>query len=111
MDKISVRDYVEQNDVPFVCLYDQMDRAFTTLQVEGMKAVEHEDTEFNNDFSVDPLADPRLDRMDLYNMVDSKDRDKIMNAQSSYDVGPSDASDLVGVESASEPSSGSGSGE
>lgn len=96
-------------EVPFVCLYDQLSRAFSSLQVQGMKSVPHEDDEFNNDFSVDPLADPRLDKMDLYNMVSSNQRDEIMNAQPSFNVGDSDL--LPAAAASSESTSDSGSGE
>lgn len=96
--------------VPYVSLHTQLSKALSTMQIENMKSVEHEDDELNNDYSVDPLADPRLDKMDLFGMVDSQDRDKIMNATSSFDVGPSD--DLGPVSEASdETPSVSGSGE
>lgn len=97
------------NDVPFVCLYDQLSNMMSTLTVSNMKAVEHEDTEENNDFSVDPLADPRLDKMDLYNMVDSQDRDRIMSAQSSFATEQSDY--IPEAAAADESTSDSGSGE
>lgn len=92
--------------VPFIGLYDQLDRAFSTLQVENMKSVEHEDSDLNNDFSVDPLADPRLDKLDLFNMVDGDDRDVLMNSNPSVvSAGGDDFGDD------SESSSDSGSGE
>lgn len=96
------------NTVPYVSLYSQLEGAFKTLQVSNMKAVDHEDTELNNDYSVDPLADPRLDKMDLFNMVDSKDRDAVMNSTPSFDVGPADVDPLV---SENDSSTESGSGE
>ncbi|QXN75226.1 hypothetical protein [Microvirus mar46] len=99
-------------DVPFIGLYDVIDKAFSSLQIEGMKTVPHEDTDENSDFSVDPLADPRLDKMDLFNMVDSKDRDVVMNASASYDV-PLDQPDQPDQPqvSISESPSDSGAGE
>lgn len=78
-----------------------------------MKSVTHEDTEENNDYSVDPLADPRLDKFDLYNMVDSSERDAIMNANPSFVVDGSDsvqAAPEAAVDSSS-VTSDAGSGE
>lgn len=61
-------------------MYETLSHSFSTLKVEGMRAVEHEDKEDNDDYAVDPMADPRLDRFDLFNMVDSRDRDAVLNA-------------------------------
>lgn len=97
--------------VPYVCLYSQLELALSTMKVENMKSVEHEDDELNNDYTVDPLADPRLDKMDLFNMVDSQDRDAIMNSTPSFDVGPSDATDILNSPKPVESTSDSGSGE
>lgn len=96
--------------VPFVSLFEVLDKAFSTLQVENMKAVPHEDTEYNDDYSVDPLADPRLDKMDLFNMVDTKHRDAIMSAQASFDYAPSPDVEDSGVSNSEAPSA-SGPGE
>lgn len=96
--------------VPYVCLYDQLDKAFSTLQVENFKSVQHEDDELNSDYSIDPLADPRLDRMDLFNMVDSDQRDELMNASASYNVS-SDVVESPSEASEAAPKSAAGSGE
>lgn len=74
-------------------MYETLSRAFSTLKVEGMRSVEHEDKEDNNDYSVDPMADPRLDRFDLFNMVDSRDRDAVLNASRGDAVSLSDEND------------------
>lgn len=98
--------------IPFVSMCSQLSRAMETLQISDMKSVEHEDKELNNDYSVDPLADPRLDKMDLYNMVSPEDRDKVMNAQSSFAVADGDSDNLgATAESAVDSTSESGSGE
>lgn len=97
--------------VPFVCLYDQLDRAFSSLQVENMKSVEHEDDEMNNDFFVDPLADPRYDKLDLFNMCDGDQRDAIMNASPSFVAADGDDDYGLLESDASKTSSESGSGE
>ncbi len=99
--------------LPFVPLYDQLDKAFSSLQIDGMKSIDHEDKENNNDFSVDPLADPRLDKMDLFNFVDTKDRDVIMNASTSFNSFDSDDDydHEPKASPASETSSVSGNGE
>lgn len=99
--------------LPFISLYEQLDRAFSSLQVENMKSVEQEDSELNDNFDVDPLSDPRYDKLDLFNLVDGETRDRIMNANPSFasvdsdDFHSSSPIDLQ-IEAAS---SASGSGE
>lgn len=95
--------------VPFKPLFEVMDEAMTSLNVSGMKSVDHEDSDYNDDYSVDPLSDPRLDKMDLFNLVDTKDRDKIMSAHASVDCIPDDSDPTFTPDV--EPSSGSGGGE
>lgn len=98
-------------EVPFVCLYDQLSHAFETLQISDMKAVPHEDKENNDNFDVDPLADPRYDKMDLYNLSSVKDRDAIMNASESFASSDSDSVSSAPTStgnSEAQPASGSG---
>lgn len=94
--------------VPFVSLFTVLRTAFKTMKIDSMHSVDHEDIEDNSEFGVDPLSDPRLDRLDLFNMVDSSERDILLNAASS-DFGT--LSSLEDRDFNNESSSDSGSGE
>ncbi len=102
---------IPENSVPFVGLYDQLSSAMSSMTISGFRSVDHEDKELNSDFSVDPLADPRLDKMDLYAMSDSQTRDAIMNTSESFAVSDSDPASVPASDTTVTPSSASGPGE